>query len=150
MRILPVALALACAIGGARPAAGDSRNTKPLRRPAAAKKADTLAERGRDPFLPLVNKKGNDLPINLPPGKPGLIIGRLRLVGLVQAPGGMMAVVSTPHGRVYFLRSGDRLYDGSVAGIGRESAMFRQVTRDAYGRPLARTITLRLHSSGGE
>jgi hypothetical protein len=118
---------------------------------AAAAAATRNPPRGdRDPFLPLVAAKGNEVPEDLPPGKAGLIIGRLQLEGLVHTPRGMMAAVSTPRGRVFFLRPGDQLYDGKVTAIGPGSASFWEVTRDAYGRPLARAVTLRLHSSGGE
>jgi hypothetical protein len=159
MRDWPAIMAFAFALGAVlsagasngRPRLGRTRDAAAAARPpAAAKAARTTTERGRDPFLPLVSQKANDLPLNLPPGKAGLIIGRLRLEGLVAAPGGRIAVVSTPHGRVFFLHSGDRLYDGSLEAVDSASARFREVTRDAYGRPLARTVTLRLYSGGRE
>jgi hypothetical protein len=148
----PAIVALVFAMGMALPAGAAGGRRMPGHARYAARGAAAVKAAGaeRDPFLPLVNQKANDLPMDLPPGKAGLIIGRLRLEGLVHAPSGMLAVVSTPHGRVFFLRAGDRLYDGAVAMVGRESATFHEVTRDAYGRPLTRTVTLRLHSSKGE
>jgi hypothetical protein len=145
---LLVAAALALPAGARDGRRGRRRH--PRRAPAAATTKPIPPGSDRDPFLPLVAAKGDALPEDLPPGKAGLIIGRLQLEGLVHTPRGVMAVVSTPHGRVFFLRPGDRLYDGKVTAIGAASASFREVTRDAYGRPLVRAVTLRLHSSGGE
>ncbi len=59
----------------------------------------------RDPFNPLLGNNpggGPATPERLPPGKAGLMIGTLRIDGLVRGPNGMIAVVSNPQQRVYF------------------------------------------------
>ena len=66
-------------------------------------------------------------PENLPPGKAGLIVGTLRINGIVRGSGGMIAIVSNPQQRVYFLREGDKLYDGSVDHITLEAISFQRV-----------------------
>lgn len=105
----------------------------------------------RDPFQPLVRQgQGGGPPRRLPPGKPGLVISTLRIDGIVSAPNGMIAVVSNPEQRVYFLREGDQLYDGSVTGISMETVTFREVGRDPFGRPVDRTVVKRLYPSAGE
>ena len=66
----------------------------PVEKPAEEKATVTH----RDPFETLVNraKAGNAAPENLPPGKAGLIVGTLRVDGIVRGSGGMIAIVSNP------------------------------------------------------
>jgi hypothetical protein len=106
----------------------------------------------RDPFEPLVGKKteGNGMPTNLPPGKAGLLIATTTVDGLVRSPNGMIAVVSNPQKRVYFIREGDRLYDGQVEKIGLDGVVFRQVSKDAFGKPVDHVVTKRIYPSAGE
>src|ERR1700722_20773085 len=77
--------------------------------PANAQAKPAPAAR-RDPFHSLldVNKPGGEP--NLPPGKAGLVIASIRIDGMVKADNGMIAVVSNPQQRVYFIHEGDRLY----------------------------------------
>jgi len=106
----------------------------------------------RDPFDPLVSKQrpGNKVSERLPPGKAGLVISTLRVDGLVKAPSGMIAVVSNPRQQVYFLREGDKLYDGFVERILTDSVIFRETSKDPFGKPVERQVTKRLHPSAGE
>ncbi|MGA7626455.1 MAG: hypothetical protein WB630_11640 [Candidatus Acidiferrales bacterium] len=111
----------------------------------------TISETGkRDPFVPLVNehKPGGGPP--LPPGKAGLVVATVHVDGTVSAPNGMLAVVSNPDQRVYFLREGDRLYDGDVEKIGLDGVTFKENSKDAFGKPVERTVTKRIYSSAGE
>jgi Tfp pilus assembly protein PilP len=103
----------------------------------------------RDPFQPLVsNTKPTHGP--LPPGKAGLIIGSVRVDGTVKSPSGMLAVVSNEEQRVYFIREGDRLYDGDVEKIGLDGVTFKENSKDAFGKPVERMVTKRIYSSAGE
>ena len=106
----------------------------------------------RDPFDPLVSRQrpGGDLPDRLPPGKAGLVISTLRVDGIVRGPNGMIAVVSNPQQRVYFLREGDQLYDGRVLRITMEGVSFHETGKDAFGKPVDRQMTKRLYPSPGE
>jgi Tfp pilus assembly protein PilP len=88
--------------------------------------------------------------VNLPPGKAGLVVDTLRINGIVTSPGGIIAIVSNPQQRVYFLREGDKLYDGSVEKIALDQISFNQTGKDAFGKPLERTVTKRLYPSPGE
>jgi hypothetical protein len=127
--------------------------------PGAAKPGAT-AEKGpeekpivrRDPFDTLLTKArpSNEPPVNLPPGKAGLVVDTLRINGIVTSPGGIIAIVSNPQQRVYFLREGDKLYDGSVEKIALDQISFNQTGKDAFGKPLERTVTKRLYPSPGE
>lgn len=103
----------------------------------------------RDPFVPLVNDKKQG-PGNLPPGIAGLVVATVHVDGTVSSPNGMIAVVSNPEQRVYFIREGDHLYDGSVEKIGLDGVTFREVSKDAFGKPVERVVTKRIYASAGE
>jgi hypothetical protein len=62
----------------------------------------------------------------------------------------MLAVVSNPQHRVYFLREGDKLYDGSVDHITLEAVSFHEIGKDAFGKPVEREVTKRLYATSGE
>jgi hypothetical protein len=117
-----------------------------------AKAPEEKAVTRRDPFDTLLSKArpGNEPPENLPPGKAGLIVETLRINGIVNSPTGMIAVVSNSQGRVYFLRDGDKLYDGAVQKIALEGITFTETGKDAFGKPLERTVTKNLYQISGE
>jgi hypothetical protein len=134
----------------ARPAGAPAQTAAPAvaTKPAAI---DVKQAARRDPFDPLVNKdKGPAIPANLPPGKAGLMIATLNIDGVVRGPGGMIAIVSNPQMRVYFLHQGDMLYDGQVGNITMEAVSFHQTGKDPFGAPIERDITRRLYPSPGE
>ena len=118
----------------------------PVEKPAEEK----VSVARRDPFDPLLNKPAQGGAENLPPGKAGLVVGTLRIDGIVGGAHGMIAIVSNPQQRVYFLREGDKLYDGSVQHITIEAVSFQEVGKDAFGKPLERQVTKRLYPSPGE
>jgi Tfp pilus assembly protein PilP len=117
-----------------------------------AKVAQPVKMSRRDPFSPLVGKEpaGGALPERLPPGKAGLVVSTLRLDGIVRGPNGMIAVVSNPQQRVYFLRENDQLYDGRVEKISMDAVSFHETGKDAFGKPVERQVTKRLYPSAGE
>ncbi|HKW61579.1 MAG TPA: hypothetical protein VJN89_03455 [Candidatus Acidoferrum sp.] len=123
----------------------------PAGAPKPAAESEVKAAR-RDPFESLLARtqggKGNP---NLPPGKAGLQVSTLRLDGIVRAPNGMIAVVSNPQARTYFLREGDHLYDGSVEKITMDGVSFHEEGKDAFGKPMERQVNKRIYStSSGE
>jgi hypothetical protein len=132
----------------ANPAPGKSAKV-PAEKPAEEVKVSAVK---RDPFETLLNKAkaGNAPPENLPPGKAGLIVGSIRINGIVRGTGGMIAIVSNGQQRVYFLREGDKLYDGAVDKITLDAISFREFGKDAFGKPLERQVTKRLYPSPGE
>ena len=116
--------------------------------PAAAE--SEVKQARRDPFESLLGRQLNKAPANLPPGKLGLQVSTLRLDGIVRAPNGMIAVVSNPQARTYFLREGDRLYDGSVEKISMDGVSFHEEGKDAFGKPVEHQVNKRIYSSPGE
>jgi hypothetical protein len=159
--------------GGAQtnpPAKAASKSKKPksaaktkTAAPAAAPVASADASAGatgsgegdkgsrRDPFESLVNRqKDQNAGKNLPPGKAGLQVSTLRLDGIVRSSAGMIAVVSNPQARTYFLREGDQLYDGRVDKIAMDGVSFHELGKDAFGKPVERQVQKRIYASAGE
>jgi hypothetical protein len=148
------------AAAAAKPKAGGATAAA---KPTQAKPADASAAPGgeqaatsetagkRDPFSPLVNtKKDANAGVHLPPGKAGLVIATVRVDGTVRSGAGMIAVVSNPGSSVYFIREGDRLYDGDVEKIGLDGVTFKEESRDAFGNAVERTVTKRIYAIAGE
>jgi Tfp pilus assembly protein PilP len=102
----------------------------------------------RDPFAPLINEKKDA--VHLPPGKAGLVIATVRVDGAVRSGSSMIAVVSNPEQSVYFIREGDKLYDGDVEKIGLDGVTFKEQSKDAFGKPVERMVTKRIYASAGE
>ncbi len=140
----------------AKPAAKKAtRKSVKASAPAAGAKPPAESElkvARRDPFESLIghDKAGGDSGKNLPPGKAGLQVSTLRLDGVVKAPNGMIAVVSNPQSRTYFLREGDQLYDGQVEKIAMDGVSFHELGKDAFGKPVERQVNKRIYSSPGE
>ncbi len=145
-----------------KPAAKPARN-RAARAPKPAKPVETAVnpdapregeEKGarRDPFESLVARQQAQRSISekLPPGKAGLQVSTLRLDGIVKAPNGMIAVVTNPQARTYFLREGDQLYDGRVEKIAMDGVSFHEIGKDAFGKPVERQVNKRIYSSAGE
>ena len=134
----------------ARPATAPAPATAP--NPGAPGADDKAAVAGkRDPFMPLINdKKDAGGMEHLPPGKAGLVIASVRVDGTVKSPSGMIAVVSNPEQKVYFVREGDRLYDGDVEKIGLDGVTFKENSKDAFGKAVEHMVTKRIYPSAGE
>ncbi len=127
--------------------AGQGQGQKPPTKAPASKPA---ASRERDPFAPLIQTGEAGGRLNLPPGIAGLQVSTLQLEGMVKTAEGMVAVVSNPQDRVYFLHDGDHLYDGVVEKIGLDDIVFRQESKDAFGRAVEREVSKRLYPIAGD
>ena len=117
---------------------------------APAATESEMRQARRDPFESLIGRQGNKAAGPLPPGIRGLQVSTLRLDGLVKGPNGMIAVVSNPQARTYFLREGDHLYDGSVEKISMDGVSFHEEGKDAFGKPVEHQVNKRIYSSPGE
>jgi len=132
----------------AKPVAKKVEKAAALRTSAPAESEIRMAR--RDPFESLVGRQQGKGSQVLPPGKAGLQVSTLRLDGIVKAPNGMIAVVSNPQARTYFLREGDHLFDGSVEKISMDGVSFHEEGKDAFGKPMERQVNKRIYSSPGE
>jgi Tfp pilus assembly protein PilP len=134
-----------------RPAVKKVASGEPAKTGAAPEASEAKVSR-RDPFESLTSRQeaAARAGANLPPGKAGLQVGTLRLDGIVRAPNGMIAVVTNPQARTYFLREGDQLYDGRVEKIAMDGVSFHEVGKDAFGKPVERQVNKRIYSSAGD
>ncbi len=147
-KLAPKAQAAAKPSPAAAPAAAPAPSSPAADASAGADKTISV-EGKRDPFVSLINVstgKG----ANLPPGKAGLVVATVHVDGTVQSQGGMIAVLSNPDQRVYFVREGDKLYDGDVEKITLDGVTFQEDSKDAFGKPIERVVTKRIYASAGE
>lgn len=107
----------------------------------------------RDPFLnPLLlkSKEGpadEELPRGpLVPGIAGMYVGQVKLLGTSISEESQTAVFEGTDRRVYFLRTGDRLYDGFVKSVGAEAVVLVRETRFKSGNAKIEEITKRLRT----
>jgi Tfp pilus assembly protein PilP len=147
----PKASTAAAAKPGKKPAAKKAPSGEPAKPGATPEPSEAKVSR-RDPFESLTSRQeaAARAGANLPPGKAGLQVGTLRLDGIVRAPNGMIAVVTNPQARTYFLREGDQLYDGRVEKIAMDGVSFHEVGKDAFGKPVERQVNKRIYSSAGD
>jgi len=100
----------------------------------------------RDPFQPVFDtprEEGPTVRRPRPPGIEGMDIQELELVGIVVMDAGNIAFFNGTDNLGYFLRVGDRVYDGKLVGIDRDKVVFEQEISGAPGRR-TREVTKRL------
>jgi hypothetical protein len=106
-----------------------------------------------DPFLnPLIQRKSKEevdeeIPKGTPPpGIAGMSYNEVELLGMSVSPEGKTAVFRGNDKRVYFLREGDRLFDGYVKTITSDHVLLIRETKLRSGRVLTEEITKRLRT----
>lgn len=106
-----------------------------------------------DPFWnPLGQRKGtidpnSEMPRgNPPPGIAGMSTNEVELLGMSLSPEGKTAVFKGTDQRVYFLREGDRLFDGYLKAITIDSVLLIHETKLRSGKVLTQEITKRLRN----
>jgi hypothetical protein len=131
-----------------KPAASAATSTKPAEVSAVTAK--------RDPFKlpppPVPGGEGMQQIIGpLPPGPRGLVIGQLRVEGIVRLDTNntMIAVVDNNRNRAYFLRENDAVYNGVVSKITPDSVIFRENALDQNGKVQVREVVKRLGQGPG-
>ncbi len=106
----------------------------------------------RDPFINplLVNKKDKqprDEEISRgvpPPGIAGTYISQATLQGIAVRDNGKVAVFRGADSRAYFLRKGDKLFDGFLRDIQDDSVILVRETRLRSGKTLTQDVIKRL------
>jgi len=145
-------------------AAAAQKSKKPAKAapkaPVAKAQPSSLASDGslRDPFkLPPPPSEGPEgAPMDmgpLPPGSRGLIIGQLKLEGIVRQGKEnpkMIAVLANPANRAYFLHENDPLYNGVITKITPDSVYFKEDVRDAAGNTTSHEVIKKLAPASGE
>jgi hypothetical protein len=109
----------------------------------------------RDPFLNPFQGKKNAKPVEEdeevsrgapPPGIGGTYIAQATLQGISVNGTGKMAVLSGADSRAYFLKEGDRLFDGYLKAIRDDSITLVRETRMKSGKLLIQDVIKRLRT----
>ncbi|MCL0105779.1 pilus assembly protein PilP [Thermodesulfovibrionales bacterium] len=103
---------------------------------------------GRDPFVPLIIRKVDPVPV-VDPAIVEVICPALagfRLIGIVWDDVEKMAVIILPDGRSQIIREGDELilHEGKVHKIMKDSITIREYVMDDKGVFMPKDITLKL------
>jgi hypothetical protein len=137
-------------------AAGKLRSKSDVQPPARRMEPVLSFAGKRDPFNvpppPHPGRPGERLQGPLPPGKRGLIIGQLRLEGIVreEASNTLIAVVTNRTNLAYFLRVHDEVFNGVVGKITDDSIQFKENRLDSNGGLEIREVVMKLGSRSGE
>ncbi|MFH1574345.1 MAG: hypothetical protein ABIG68_10195 [Acidobacteriota bacterium] len=106
----------------------------------------------RDPFLnPLLLIKNVDLNEELPrgeapPGIAGMYIAQVKLVGVSLGEDSRTAVFEGTDKRVYFLREGDRFFDGYLKEIAADAVLMIRERNLRSGKTQTDEVTKRLRT----
>jgi Tfp pilus assembly protein PilP len=111
----------------------------------------------RDPFVSLQRPVAADRgPKTRKPGMEGFLIQEIALKGIVRTSGGGMGVAAEPgfiatflgaDGKSYFVRTGQRLYDGVITAVDATSVTFRQDVTDPLSPVKSREVRKSLYAS---
>ena len=138
-----------------------AKSAKPAEKPTATTPKFRPEEgANRDPFkvpslVPEVALQPGEVVITgpLPPGSRGLIIGQLKLEGIVRQGKDnpkMIAVLANPANRAFFLHENDPLYNGVITKITPDSVYFREDAHDAEGKTTSREVIKKMGPASGE
>ncbi len=109
----------------------------------------------KDPFLnPLLLRKLQDLKSqdeevprgNAPPGIRGMYIAQVMLLGISASEENHLAVFRGTDKRAYFVKNGDRLFDGYIKTIGLDNVLMVRETKLRSGKVLTQDVTKRLRT----
>jgi len=110
------------------------------------------ADGRRDPFVALIGGKGpqrgvTQMDVRVE-GLPGLKTEELAVRGIIQSKGSWVAMVSGPSGKVYTVKAGDRLADGTVRSVTAQAVIVVQQVNDPLSLEKQREV--RKFLRGGE
>lgn len=85
----------------------------------------------RDPFVSLIKPvEAGGRAQTKKPGMEGFLIQEVALRGIVKTPQGFTAMFQGGDGKSYFVKAGQRLYDGAILAVDQSSVTFRQEVAD--------------------
>ena len=120
-------------------AAAEPKDQKPGDTEAAT------AKNHRDPFVSVVVSR-DGAPCS-GGGKKCIDIAQVTLQGVVRAPSGPIAVISSGSSKTYFLRENDPVYNGVVVKISPDSIVFRETVMDRVGKTTQREVVKKIHNA---
>jgi Tfp pilus assembly protein PilP len=142
--------------------AAESEAEPELERPPLDVEVDTggysyNSQGRRDPFVSLQRPVAADRgPKTRKPGMEGFLIQEVALKGIVKTAGGGTGVAAEPgfiatflgaDGKSYFVRTGQRLYDGVITAVDATSVTFRQDVTDPLSPVKSREVRKSLYAS---
>lgn len=102
----------------------------------------------RDPFVSLMKPVSADEGKRVKkPGPEGFLIQEVALKGVVKTPEGFIAMVLGPDGKSYFVKLGQRFYDGAVTAVDGSSVIFRQEVADPLSPVRTREVRKSLYTT---
>jgi hypothetical protein len=136
------------------PASSVAQTKKSLESPIKYANVVYRSENRRDPFInPLLVKKKEKPPESEeisrglpPPGIAGTYIAQATLQGIASRDSGKVAVFRGADSRAYFLRKGDKLFDGYLKDIHEDSVTLVRETKLRSGKILTQDVTKRLRT----
>ena len=120
--------------GGQTPPPAEAKPAAP--QPPASQPAPPAAfsynpEGRRDPFVSLANRGADGRSVaNRPTGLPGVLIDEVTVKGIIKDQSGLMALIQGGDSKIYRVRPGDRLMDGTVKAITPDAVVFSQDVND--------------------
>jgi Tfp pilus assembly protein PilP len=106
----------------------------------------------RDPFISLAKPVATDDAARgpKPPGIQGFLLQETSLKGVVKNIDGWIAVLEGPDKKGYFVRVGQRLYDGVITSVDAAGLTFRQEITDPLSPAKSRDVRRLLNSAQEE
>jgi len=106
----------------------------------------------RDPFISLAKPVTTDDTARgpKPPGIQGFLLQETSLKGVVKNIDGWIAVLEGPDKKGYFVRVGQRLYDGVITSVDAAGLTFRQEITDPLSPAKSRDVRRLLNSAQEE
>ena len=154
MRLAPALLAIICLAvpAAAQDDAGEGSALDPsaIQRLLEQELGDDryTSDGRRDPFIslqrPVVSPTG---PRVRPRGMEGFLIAEVALKGIVSTPDGYVAMLLGPDNKSYFVRVGQRLYDGAITAMDGATVTMRQEVDDPLATQTTRDVVKTLYQS---
>jgi hypothetical protein len=101
----------------------------------------------RDPFVSLNRPVAAGDDFGRPAGIEGFLIQELTLTGIVELQEGFVTMFLGPDNKSYFVRLGQRVYDGEVVALDMHSVTFRQEVTDPLSTVRTRDVVKSLYPS---
>jgi Tfp pilus assembly protein PilP len=101
----------------------------------------------RDPFVSLLKPVSESGPGKRRPGMEGFLIQEVALKGIVKDAKGYTAMLLGTDGKSYFVKVGQRLFDGVITAIDAATVTFRQEVTDPLSSVRSRDVKKTLYPS---
>ena len=118
--------------------------------PAPAASYTYQTEGRRDPFVSLIDR-GTDPKSGgtRPTGLPGIAIEEVAVKGIMKDRSGFMAMLQGPDNRTHWVRSGEKLLDGSVKTVRADAVVFVQDVNDPLSVVKQREVVKKMRAAEG-